>query len=279
MDLGLDELSLDEKILICLFKYRDKHYNNPKMQLTDLWKQIQFKYREINIDMIRQKVFNMQYYNMVKCNLTAGGNAGTVWLTDEGFDTAESLLKNFSDNISSPHPENLTTLIQHDPLLGIKEYFTHATEHLFILTGKPELGKMRTIRKCLPKVFSNGCIPLEINVETLGLREGRNSFLFNLARQLTSEFNQWAAESHIPEKLDDPMHEEFIGKGHAAIAAFLSQWDRLREKASPRQTVVIFNNIEQLFHSLEQLDPQIFNFLMYFLDNSENGYFILLDHE
>lgn len=173
--------------------------------------------------------------------------------------------------------EEFARIIQRDVLVKeIQEYLeTPGTElHPIVLYGQSMAGKSNILKR-LCQVLDDKYVPLMAILQGCDL-SNLDSFLCDLASQLTMRLNEWADLKKLPLNLKTPEKEDFEGKGTTTFDAY---WDHLRKVAGKRQPVVMFDEIERLLDPLKELDLRILALLEDFLHDSDKGYSILAGSE
>lgn len=175
--------------------------------------------------------------------------------------------------------QNYARFIKHDNLVNeIREYLTQTSETSpVVLSGEPMVGKTR-ILKYLSEALSDRHVPMSVTGQGFKTLSSLNHFVFDLADQLTNEFNEWAGHNcsghnGLLSNLGEPMLSDFREDPERA---FYEQWNNIRQNTGNKKPVVMFDEIEYL---LDNPNHQILRFLNNFIRSPEHGYFILAGSE
>lgn len=289
------KVDLESIILEALYDYYKPNFDSPEMKFVELCKIVGVPIDDKkSVAAVWSKLFTLQQkIGWVKYQRSEDVSSDVVQITSEGIRVIEERRRRQLDSldISEPFPVTLEELMRRDQhcaslikrdwlLHDIKECLTQSSGDcpFILLRGQPMVGKTSILDR-LCHELGDEYLPLMVTGQGAALNKALGNleaFIYDLADQLTNKFEKWAKLHQLP-SLREPNRNDF-GEGKA-IKAFYRHWQKLRNIAEHRKTVVMFDEIEHLLDYPKELNRDVLMFLDNFVCNPENGYFIIAGSE
>lgn len=299
---------LDDLILKILFDWQNKLQGKPKMPVKTLYDELYQSYAGRSMELFERKanqaLYSLEEKNFIKITATNSFKNGFVQLTEDGVETCEaystdetpefvnsgnensseipkasqlpdsqilSLLKLASDDLEFSSRFELRRL---DEVYRLKSVFYDnlSHNHVAVYFGLSLLGKS-TIARNFQSVAKEHFAPIMIDLKSCEMDKSLDDFLLSFHDLISSELTDMYKD---PMEFPAPVPSQYrSGKGKNL---FLEFWLGLSKYIPDWRPILIIDEIGTLSdNSLENDD--VLNFMIEFISNPENGYFLLVGRE